>query len=161
MFPDGHRPDKKDVVSIRSFILLFLKQLVLKGNGVKEDELQSILNYLTTVHEVRHLFDVYEVICWFTESMPGISPLRPCHMSRSIWWEVLLSWLIFYGQFLGVHMIIQEIHFVWGWYFQVEVIILLASSEGLRRPWATRGYSQFKAPTRIGTLILENKCYFK
>jgi hypothetical protein len=29
-----------------------VKQLVMIGPGVKEDELQSILNYLTTVHEV-------------------------------------------------------------------------------------------------------------
>ncbi|KAG1688833.1 Neurobeachin [Nymphon striatum] len=59
---DGHRPDKKDVVSIRSFILLFLKQLVLKDNGVKEDELQSILNYLTTVHEDENLHDVLQLL---------------------------------------------------------------------------------------------------
>ena len=37
----------------RSYILGFVKQLVMIGPGVKEDELQSILNYLTTVHEVR------------------------------------------------------------------------------------------------------------
>ena len=36
-------------------MLLYVKQLVLKGNGINEDELQSMLNYLTTVHEVRHL----------------------------------------------------------------------------------------------------------
>jgi hypothetical protein len=40
----------------RSYILGFVKQLVMIGPGVKEDELQSILNYLTTVHEVRRAF---------------------------------------------------------------------------------------------------------
>jgi hypothetical protein len=31
------------------------------GNGVKEDELQSILNYLTTVQEDENLHDVLQV----------------------------------------------------------------------------------------------------
>jgi hypothetical protein len=42
-------------------MLLFVKQLILMGNGVKEDELQSILNYLTTVHEDENLHDVLQV----------------------------------------------------------------------------------------------------
>lgn len=50
--PDGPRPAQKDILAIRAYILLFLKQLIMIGNGVKEDELQSILNYLTTMHEV-------------------------------------------------------------------------------------------------------------
>ena len=49
---DGPRPPQKDILAIRAYILLFLKQLVMLGNGVKDDELQSILNYLTTMHEV-------------------------------------------------------------------------------------------------------------
>lgn len=49
---DGPRPAQKDILSIRAYILLFLKQLIMIGNGVKDDELQSILNYLTTMHEV-------------------------------------------------------------------------------------------------------------
>lgn len=52
MFLDGPRPPQKDILAIRAYILLFLKQLVMIGNGVKDDELQSILNYLTTMHEV-------------------------------------------------------------------------------------------------------------
>ena len=36
----------------RSYILGFVKKLVMLGAGTKDDELQSILNYLTTVHEV-------------------------------------------------------------------------------------------------------------
>lgn len=51
-FTDGPRPQQKDILAIRSYILLFLKQLIMIGNGVKDDELQSILNYLTTIHEV-------------------------------------------------------------------------------------------------------------
>lgn len=49
---DGPRPAQKDIMPIRAYILLFLKQLIMIGNGVKDDELQSILNYLTTMHEV-------------------------------------------------------------------------------------------------------------
>jgi hypothetical protein len=49
VFPDGPRPAQKDILAIRAYILLFLKQLMMLGPGVKEDELQSILNYLTTV----------------------------------------------------------------------------------------------------------------
>jgi hypothetical protein len=43
-------------LAIRAYILLFLKQLIMIGNGVKDDELQSILNYLTTMHEVTGSF---------------------------------------------------------------------------------------------------------
>jgi hypothetical protein len=32
------------------------------GNGVKDDELQSILNYLTTMHEVIDCW--FYLICW-------------------------------------------------------------------------------------------------
>jgi hypothetical protein len=49
---DGPRPPQKDILAIRAYILLFLKQLIMIGSGVKDDELQSILNYLTTMHEV-------------------------------------------------------------------------------------------------------------
>ena len=52
MLSDGPRPPQKDIMNIRSYILLFLKQLIMIGNGVKDDELQSLLNYLTTIHEV-------------------------------------------------------------------------------------------------------------
>jgi len=47
-FSDGPRPAQKDILIIRGYILLFLKQLMMLGVGLKEDELQSIINYLTT-----------------------------------------------------------------------------------------------------------------
>ena len=59
---DGPRPTKEEIMSIRSFILLFLKQLIMTGNGVKDDELQSILNYLTTVQEDENLTDVLQTL---------------------------------------------------------------------------------------------------
>jgi hypothetical protein len=33
-------------------MLLFLKQLLIHNSGAQEEELQAILNYLHTVHEV-------------------------------------------------------------------------------------------------------------
>ena len=49
---DGPRPSKGDVMKLRAYMLLYVKQLVLKGSGINDDELQSMLNYLTTVQEV-------------------------------------------------------------------------------------------------------------
>ena len=43
-------------------MLLFVKQLIMIGNGVKDDELQSILNYLTTVQEDENLTDVLQML---------------------------------------------------------------------------------------------------
>ncbi|CAG0902907.1 unnamed protein product [Cyprideis torosa] len=44
-------PSQVDILSVRAYILLFVKQLVLLGNGLQEDELQAILNYLTVMNE--------------------------------------------------------------------------------------------------------------
>ncbi|XP_054709401.1 neurobeachin-like [Uloborus diversus] len=68
---DGPRPTQNDIMSIRQYILLFLKQLILKGNGVKEDELQSILNYLTTVHEDENLHDVLQMLMSLMSEHPA------------------------------------------------------------------------------------------
>ena len=47
-------------------MLLFVKQLVMMGgSSSREDELQSILNYLTTVQEDENLHDVLQVIFEF------------------------------------------------------------------------------------------------
>ena len=56
------RPNKSELLSIRSYILLFIKQLILKGNGVHLDELQAILNYLTTVNEDENILDVLQML---------------------------------------------------------------------------------------------------
>lgn len=42
-------------------MLSYIKHLVVRGSGVQDDELQSITNYLTTVHEVAMLEAVCEV----------------------------------------------------------------------------------------------------
>ncbi|XP_037087488.1 LOW QUALITY PROTEIN: neurobeachin-like, partial [Pollicipes pollicipes] len=68
---DGPRPSKKDVLLIRSHMLLFLRQLILIGNGVKEDELQSILNYLSTIHEDENLEDVLHTLIGLMADHPA------------------------------------------------------------------------------------------
>uniref|UniRef100_A0A8C2Z5C2 Neurobeachin n=1 Tax=Cyclopterus lumpus TaxID=8103 RepID=A0A8C2Z5C2_CYCLU len=59
---DGPRPNQKEILSLRAFLLLFVKQLIMKDFGVKEDELQSILNYLLTMHEDDNLMDVLQLL---------------------------------------------------------------------------------------------------
>lgn len=59
---DGPRPNQKEVLSLRAFLLMFIKQLVMKDSGVKEDELQAILNYLLTMHEDDNLMDVLQLL---------------------------------------------------------------------------------------------------
>ncbi|XP_056330085.1 neurobeachin [Danio aesculapii] len=52
-------------------MLLFLKQLILKDRGVKEDELQSILNYLLTMHEDENLHDVLQLLVALMSEHPA------------------------------------------------------------------------------------------
>ncbi|XP_038548624.1 LOW QUALITY PROTEIN: neurobeachin [Micropterus salmoides] len=68
---DGPRPTQKEVISLRAFMLLFLKQLILKDRGVKEDELQSILNYLLTIHEDENLHDVLQLVVALMSEHPA------------------------------------------------------------------------------------------
>uniref|UniRef100_A0A8C6P9K8 Neurobeachin n=1 Tax=Nothobranchius furzeri TaxID=105023 RepID=A0A8C6P9K8_NOTFU len=68
---DGPRPTQKEVVSLRAFMLLFLKQLILKDRGVKEDELQSILNYLLTMQEDENLHDVLQLVVALMSEHPA------------------------------------------------------------------------------------------
>merc|ERR1712029_1174614 len=65
------RPSEQDIVTIRSYILDFVKKLVMIGAGVKEDELQSILNYLTTVQEDRNLRDVLSMLIQLMNDHPA------------------------------------------------------------------------------------------
>ncbi|XP_078140138.1 neurobeachin isoform X7 [Centroberyx gerrardi] len=68
---DGPRPTQKEIISLRAFMLLFLKQLILKDRGVKEDELQSILNYLLTMHEDENLHDVLQLLVALMSEHPA------------------------------------------------------------------------------------------
>ncbi|KAG7161696.1 Neurobeachin-like 1, partial [Homarus americanus] len=68
---DGPRPSDKDIVSLRAYMLLFLKQLIMIGNGVKEDELQAILNFLSTMHEDENLHDVLQMLMSLMSEHPS------------------------------------------------------------------------------------------
>uniref|UniRef100_A0A3B3TQH5 LPS responsive beige-like anchor protein n=1 Tax=Poecilia latipinna TaxID=48699 RepID=A0A3B3TQH5_9TELE len=68
---DGPRPNQKEMLSLRAFLLLFIKQLIMKDHGVKEDELQSILNYLLTMHEDENLMDVLQLLVALMSEHPG------------------------------------------------------------------------------------------
>ncbi|XP_053279356.1 neurobeachin isoform X2 [Pleuronectes platessa] len=68
---DGPRPTQKEITSLRAFMLLFLKQLILKDRGVREDELQSILNYLLTMHEDENLHDVLQLVVALMSEHPA------------------------------------------------------------------------------------------
>nr|XP_014346382.1 PREDICTED: neurobeachin isoform X10 [Latimeria chalumnae] len=71
VLPDGLRPSQKEIISLRAFMLLFLKQLILKDRGVKEDELQSILNYLLTMHEDENIHDVLQLLVALMSEHPA------------------------------------------------------------------------------------------
>ncbi|XP_054846047.1 lipopolysaccharide-responsive and beige-like anchor protein isoform X2 [Eublepharis macularius] len=68
---DGPRPNHKEILSLRAFLLMFVKQLVMKDHGVKEDELQGILNYLLTIHEDDNLMDVLQLLVALMSEHPS------------------------------------------------------------------------------------------
>ncbi|XP_063080462.1 lipopolysaccharide-responsive and beige-like anchor protein isoform X2 [Cavia porcellus] len=68
---DGPRPNKKEILSLRAFLLMFIKQLVMKDSVVKEDELQAILNYLLTMHEDDNLMDVLQLLVALMSEHPN------------------------------------------------------------------------------------------
>ncbi|XP_006870937.1 PREDICTED: lipopolysaccharide-responsive and beige-like anchor protein isoform X1 [Chrysochloris asiatica] len=68
---DGPRPNEKEILSLREFLLMFIKQLVTKDSGVKEDELQAILNYLLTMHEDDNLMDVLQLLVALMSEHPN------------------------------------------------------------------------------------------
>ncbi|CAF3278946.1 unnamed protein product [Rotaria socialis] len=57
---DGNRPTREQIIEMRRYMLLYLKQLVISSSGTQEEELQAILNYLHTVHEDDNLVDVLD-----------------------------------------------------------------------------------------------------
>ncbi|NWR88178.1 LRBA protein, partial [Furnarius figulus] len=68
---DGPRPTQKEILSLRAFLLMFIKQLVMKDYGIKEDELQAILNYLLTIHEDDNLMDVLQLLVALMSEHPS------------------------------------------------------------------------------------------
>ncbi|KAL1129748.1 hypothetical protein AAG570_012692, partial [Ranatra chinensis] len=68
---DGPRPAQKDILGVRAYILMLLKQLMMGGTGVREDELQSVLNYVSTVHEDENLHDVVQTLISLLSEHPA------------------------------------------------------------------------------------------
>ncbi|OXB68249.1 hypothetical protein ASZ78_016650 [Callipepla squamata] len=68
---DGPRPTQKETLSLRAFLLMFIKQLVMKDYGIKEEELQAILNYLLTIHEDDNLMDVLQLLVALMSEHPS------------------------------------------------------------------------------------------
>ncbi|CAF3819244.1 unnamed protein product [Rotaria sp. Silwood1] len=58
---DENRPTREQIIEMRRYMLLHLKQLVISSSGSQEEELQAILNYLHTVHEDDNLIDVLDM----------------------------------------------------------------------------------------------------
>lgn len=72
---DSQRPSLEQISSLRNYMILFVKELVTKENGVQDDELQAILNYLHTVHEDENLIDVLQlVVTLMNEHPPSMIP---------------------------------------------------------------------------------------
>lgn len=78
------------------------------GNGVKEDELQSILNYLTTIHEDENLHDVLQMLISLMSEHP--SSMVPAFDSKQgnffIYFQLLYLNNILYW-FTGVRTIFK------------------------------------------------------
>ncbi|CAF0768631.1 unnamed protein product [Rotaria sordida] len=45
---DGNRLTREQIIEMRHYMLLYLKQFVISSSGTQEEELQAILNYLHT-----------------------------------------------------------------------------------------------------------------
>jgi hypothetical protein len=59
---DYNRPTREQIIEMRRYMLLYMKQLVISSPGTQEEELQTILNYLHTVHEVKiNLFKLKKI----------------------------------------------------------------------------------------------------
>uniref|UniRef100_UPI003590263B lipopolysaccharide-responsive and beige-like anchor protein isoform X2 n=1 Tax=Myxine glutinosa TaxID=7769 RepID=UPI003590263B len=68
---DGIRPSKRDLTSLRAFLILFLKQLMLKDGAVHSEELQAVLNYLLTIHEDDNLYDILQLLVALMSEQPS------------------------------------------------------------------------------------------
>jgi hypothetical protein len=68
---DGPRPSHDEIIELRFLMLQYVRQLVLRGSGVQDDELQSIMNFLTTVHEDENLLDVLDLLVHLMSEHPA------------------------------------------------------------------------------------------
>lgn len=72
---EAMRPNRSTIIQLRAYMLLYIKELVTKENGVQPDELQTLLNYLHTVNESENLIDVLKlVVTLMNEHPPSMIP---------------------------------------------------------------------------------------
>ena len=70
----GNRPEQAEILQIRSLILLFLKSIVtIEEDNVDDEHMQSILNYLTTLHEEENIHDVLSLLLSIISSNPIVT----------------------------------------------------------------------------------------
>lgn len=68
---DGPRPTREDIMELRGLLLQYIRQLVIRGSGVQDDELQSMINYLATVHEDDNIVDVLDLMVQLMADHPA------------------------------------------------------------------------------------------
>ncbi|CAF0718488.1 unnamed protein product [Brachionus calyciflorus] len=69
------RPNRNIISQLRAYMLLYIKELVTKENGVQQDELQALLNYLHTVNENENITDVLKLlVTLMNEHPPSMIP---------------------------------------------------------------------------------------
>lgn len=66
------RPSQDDLTIIRSHILSFARELILKANGIPLDETQGILNYLSTCMQPENILDVLDTLAELIRKHPAL-----------------------------------------------------------------------------------------
>ncbi|XP_077976450.1 neurobeachin-like isoform X2 [Styela clava] len=89
---DGPRPSKDEILSLRAFILLFLKQLVTRSSGLLDDELQAIMSYLITMNEDENNLDVLQLlVALMSEHSSTVCPVFDNHDGIAVVFKLLGS----------------------------------------------------------------------
>ncbi|XP_033105967.1 neurobeachin-like isoform X2 [Anneissia japonica] len=59
---DGTRPSLEEMKTIRGLLIQIAKLLILREKSANDDELQSVLNFLSTVHEDENIRDILQLL---------------------------------------------------------------------------------------------------
>ncbi|XP_067949217.1 lipopolysaccharide-responsive and beige-like anchor protein [Watersipora subatra] len=65
------RPSKNEVIELRGLMLAFIDRVITTSGGILEDELQCLLNFISTVNEPENLFDVLHLAVLFMIHLPS------------------------------------------------------------------------------------------
>eukprot|EP00794_Sanderia_malayensis_P007274 gene7274-8085_t len=61
---------KEEIMSLRAFMILLIKQMIIKGNGIENEELRSMLVYLTIEDDEENYIDVLQLLLATMCEMP-------------------------------------------------------------------------------------------